>query len=328
MLDRYDPRDEERARGEAFGREISQGSRGATDKRTPSTFDDRDPRDTFLRDVDLPRGAERERVRDRDRAYDLNGDESRLLATVGAFRVVQVEDLRHAAERDAADRKDAAGLRHLERSGLVETIRLDTRDRDVVVLTDAGRDLLGANRREVERGPRQEFHAGLRRGAGTRAGGRVGVQKPRELSHDTRIYRAYLRAETRIRESGGRVRRVVIDHELKRDYQRFLQEGHHGRPVSDGRPGRSPREIADWAREHRLPVQEGRVRFPDARVEFEDRDGWERHEDLEVVTRHYRGAHAASARSSGFTCYVAGSATSGGRGGRGRHAGLAEEVLG
>jgi hypothetical protein len=63
-------------------------------------------------------------------------------------------------------------------------------------------------------------------------------------------------------------------------------------------------------------------------VEFEDRDGWERHEDLEVVTRHYRGAHAASARSSGFTCYVAGSATSGGRGGRGRHAGLAEEVLG
>jgi hypothetical protein len=187
---------------------------------------------------------------------------------------------------------------------------------------------LEANRREVERGPRQEFHAGLRRDAGTRAGTRAGIQKPRELSHDSRIYRAYLRAESRIRENGGRVRRVVIDHELKRDYQRFLHEGHHERPVRDGRPGRSPREIAAWAREHRLPVQEGRVRFPDARIEFEDRDGWERHEDLEVVTPHYRGAHAVSARSSGFTCYVVGTGHSGGRGGRGRHGGLAEEALG
>ncbi len=61
---------------------------------------------------------------------------------------------------------------------------------------------------------------------------------------------------------------------------------------------------------------------------FEDRDGWERHEDLEVVTPHYRGAHAASARSSGFTCYVVGTGHSGGRGGRGRRAGFAEEVLG
>ena len=77
MLDRYDPRDDDRARGDAFGREISQGSRGATDKRTPTTFDDRDQRNTFLRDVDLPHGIERERVRDRDRAYDLNGDEMR-----------------------------------------------------------------------------------------------------------------------------------------------------------------------------------------------------------------------------------------------------------
>jgi hypothetical protein len=100
MLDRYDPRDDERARGDSFGRETSQGSRGATDKRVPSTSDNRDPRDTFLRNVEMPRGAERERLRDRDRACDLNGDESRLLSTVGASRVAQVDDLRHAIERD------------------------------------------------------------------------------------------------------------------------------------------------------------------------------------------------------------------------------------
>ena len=54
MLDRYDPRDDERARGESFGRELSQGSRGATEKRTPSGFDSSDPRDTLVRDVAVP----------------------------------------------------------------------------------------------------------------------------------------------------------------------------------------------------------------------------------------------------------------------------------
>jgi hypothetical protein len=42
----------------------------------------------------LPRGLEREHVRDRDREYTLRGSESRTLATVGAFRVVSSRDLR------------------------------------------------------------------------------------------------------------------------------------------------------------------------------------------------------------------------------------------
>src|SRR6478672_10697738 len=48
--------------------------------------DSTDPRDVFLRDLDLPRGPERERVFDGDREYTLRGSESRTLATVGAFR--------------------------------------------------------------------------------------------------------------------------------------------------------------------------------------------------------------------------------------------------
>ena len=213
-------------------------------------------------------------------------------------------------------------------AGSLRSFTSTTRDRDAVVLTDAGRNLIEANRRDAERGPRQEFHAGMRRASVARGGARASVQKPRELSHDSRIYRAYLRAEARILENGGRVRRVVLDHELKRDYQRFLQEGNCGRAESDSRAHRSPREIEAWAREHRLPMADDRVRFPDVRVEYEDRNGLERHEDLEVVTPHYRGAHAASARSSGFTCFAVGGGSSGGRGGRGRHTGLADEFLG
>lgn len=328
MLDRYDPREDERARGESFGREISQGSRGATEKRTPSGLDSNEPRDTFLRDVDLPRGPERERVRNRNRSYDLNGEESRLLSTVGAFRVVQVDNMRSAMAQDEDRRGVDASVRHLRKSGLVDTLRLDDQTRDVAVLTEAGRGLLEANRRDVEGRPRQGFYAGVRRVRSASRGPRAGLQKPRELSHDSRIYSAYLRAEARIRDAGGRVRRIVLDHELKGDYQRFLHEGNRGQSGRHERPERSQREIAEWACVRQLPMADDSVRFPDVRVEYEDSHGWERHEDLEVVTPHYRGAHAASARASGFTCYASIGRTSGGRGGRGRHAGLADEFLG
>ncbi len=43
-----------------------------------------------MRGLDLPRGDERELVVDRDRVYELDGEDSRTLAVVGAFRVVHV----------------------------------------------------------------------------------------------------------------------------------------------------------------------------------------------------------------------------------------------
>ena len=46
-----------------------------------------------MRDLDLPRGDERELVVDRDRVYELDGEDSRTLAAVGAFRVVPEHDL-------------------------------------------------------------------------------------------------------------------------------------------------------------------------------------------------------------------------------------------
>ena len=55
--------------------------------------DDQEPRDALMRDVDLPRGEGRELVLDRDRVYELNGEDSRTLAAVGTFRVVPEQDL-------------------------------------------------------------------------------------------------------------------------------------------------------------------------------------------------------------------------------------------
>jgi len=305
MVDRYDPRGDNRDRRSASDRSL--GGRGCTRDREGN--EERDQGDVFTRALDLPRGPNREQVRDRDRVYELDGAESRMLATVG--------------ERDLYDLRDDArpsrqSISHLEAEGLIRRSALSTDDR-AVALTNRGRDLLEANRYERHdrsQEPRQTFYAGLR--------------KPREQTHDTKVYPAYRRTEERLRGQGGRVRRVVLDYELKRDYQRFLQERNRGKKDCDGRPDRGPAEIARWAREHDLPYDDGHVRFPDARIEYEDRDGRSRHEDLEVVTAHYRGAHAGATAKSGFTCYLSMGCSVGGRGGGGRrtaHPRIAEELL-
>lgn len=63
--------------------------------------------------------------------------------------------------------------------------------------------------------------------------------------------------------------------------------------------------------QHDLPYFDEQVHFPDFRIEYEVR-GREEHEDVEIVTQHYRGAHAASVARAGFRCY-------GGRASRGGH---------
>jgi hypothetical protein len=72
------------------------------------------------------------------------------------------------------------------------------------------------------------------------------------------------------------------------------------------------------------------VHFPDVRLEYEV-DGRHDHEDVEVVTIHYRGAHGAAVGRSGFSSYRGSSARIGGRsgshGGRSPDPHLAEELL-
>jgi hypothetical protein len=67
-----------------------------------------------MRDLDLPRGEDRELVIDRDRVYELNGEDSRRLAVVGAFGIVPEQDL--DTGRGTLD--------HLRCEGLVETVDL------------------------------------------------------------------------------------------------------------------------------------------------------------------------------------------------------------
>jgi hypothetical protein len=269
---------------------------------------DIDPRDVFVDGLELPRGLDREIVLDGEHRYELNCDDSRTLAAVGAFRVVAERDLRDPRDESVDGREP--DLRHLRDEGLAEFVKLDGRER-ALTLTERGHHLLEAHRLDRDDAREQAFYAG--------------VSRPRELSHDVQLYRAYLREEERIREQGGDIRGVVLEHELKREYQEWLQEANRGRPNSDGRPDRDVRQIETWAHEHDLPYFDGSVHFPDFRIEYE-LHGRDHHEDVEVVTEHYRGAHAASVARAGFRCFGRGGG-SGRTGGRGFDPRLAEDFL-
>jgi hypothetical protein len=303
MWDSLDPRDLESRERDADPREDAS----------------RDPRDVFTNGLDLPRGLERERVHVRDHEYELRGSEVQTLATVGAFRVVPVDDLR--VTRSRSHDLWHGDLDRLRTAGLIRTVAPLDRGHDggrttLIALTRRGRGVLESHRSRGHE-PRQAFYDG--------------VVKPREITHDAQLYRAYLRAAERLQSEHARIHRVVLDCELKREYQRFLQEGNRARSESDGRPTRTREEICAWAAQHDLPILEDRVQFPDFRIEFERADGRRDAEDVEVTTPHYRGAHAAAKARSGFTRFRAGGGRVGGRvsrgGGRAPDPHLAEEFL-
>jgi hypothetical protein len=62
--------------------------------------------DMAARGLSLPGGEEREPVEFRGRTYSLNGAETRILATVGAFRVIPSEDLRSMQDYQRGSRNE------------------------------------------------------------------------------------------------------------------------------------------------------------------------------------------------------------------------------
>lgn len=243
-----------------------------------------DERAAFARPLHLrlPETPVRESVEHRHHHYRLNGEEARILGTVGAFRVVP------AAELDGA-RPDGdtwhGPVWELAEQGLVErqTIVVNEQPTAVVVLTREGKALLDARQEAGPEGARQQYHAGL--------------VKPRELAHDTQLLRLYEQAAGRLEADGHRVERVVLDYELKRDYQRFLN-----------RPDRSPDAEVDmraFADARQLPIVDGHLELPDLRIEYETPDGRIESRDLELVTEHYSRGQLAGKAQAGFSLYRA-----------------------
>src|SRR3954454_8013225 len=214
------------------------------------------------RDQAPERGAQRSR----ETAWRLDESEFGPMRIVGAFRAVDGRDI----DPGSVNRLLARGL--MERKTVF--LRRGGERREVLVLTATGRDLLRSQQAD---GDAQRYYAGL--------------VKPRELEHDMAIYAAFREQAAGIEKAGGRIGRVVLDYELKSAINREMNR-EQGPSAEERR--------RHLSRDFELPVIDDRLALPDVRIEYTDRDGREQHLDVEVITRHYRGAHRAVKSQSGF----------------------------
>jgi hypothetical protein len=91
----------------------------------------------------------------------------------------------------------------------------------------------------------------------------AGVSRSREIDHDSNLYATFRQEEARLRDEHPDldIRRVILEQDLKREYQEFLQDHNRNRSDSDGRPGRDENEVREWAREHDLPYFDDQALF-------------------------------------------------------------------
>lgn len=262
------------------------------------------PREPRSRTVD-PEDTRRARRMPREViGLELRDEEKKLLTEVGRFRVVRIEDLNQTIY-DGKSRKLENDLNYLRDKGLVETQRVNLRHDgkrrtiervEVVTLTKAGRSLL------IKQGdlPKdQKVYAGL--------------VKPREVEHDSQIYRAYRKEAERIESNGGSNLRVRLDYEIKADVQKAIYAERKADPKRD--MAEIKRQVATRLE---LPFVDGKIQIPDARIDYDlprevnqdpsqDQGSRTGHEDIEVLTAAYHAGHLRSKAQAGFRNYASAS---------------------
>lgn len=255
----------------------------------------REPRQrSIARDRQMDQRTRRQAIPQQVVGLSLRDEERKVLAEVGRFRVITTRDLSETVydnrqsrmERDLAFLRDkglvqvdAVNARRDGRGGRVEQL-------EVVTLTRAGRDVT----RQTSGLPQeQKLYAGM--------------VKPREVEHDTQIYRAYRKEAEQIERKGGTNLRVQLDFELKSN----VQKGIHAARKAE--PERDMAEIKQQvAQQFDLPYVNGGIQIPDARIEYDlDQGSRTGHEDIEVLTAAYRPGHLRAKAQAGFHAYASAS---------------------
>ncbi len=219
--------------------------------------------------------------RGRDREYSLRASEVRTLTDIGKFRVVPADDL--ACFGYQGNRTQMEGdVRNLILQGLVEQRTIEgysSYSTKVFTLTKNGHRLL--ERAQLVSSRQTIYH---------------GLVKPKEARHDADLYRLYQKVSREIERSGGKVRRVVLDFELKKDLYQAL---------SRMRPDEDPRyERIFIANQFDLKVVDGKIPIPDLRIEYEDDCRDVRRLDLEIATRDYRPQGLGEKAKAGFHMFA------------------------
>ena len=229
------------------------------------------------------RGSDRSRTiyRGRNREYSLRESEVRTLTELGKFRVVPADDLARFGYNGDVSRMES-DVRNLARHALVEPKTIEGHSSfttKVLTLTKDGHWLL--ERAQLVSHRQATYH---------------GLVKPKEARHDADLYRLYQQVASDIEDSGGKVRRVVLDFELKKDLYQAL---------SRMRPDKDPRyERIFIANQFDLKVVNGKIPIPDLRIEYEDDCREIRRLDLEVATRDYRPQGLGEKAKAGFHLFA------------------------
>ena len=224
-------------------------------------------------------------IRVRGYMYRLSPEELETMNDIGRFRTVALADLaqhRYHGNTSALQQD----LRSLRAQGLVQPRTVwngpTSQKLAVVVLTKLGKELLELERQSE---PGQALYAGF--------------VKPAEVRHDAAIYRMYQAEKQKIERSGGRIRRVILDYELKQKVYSLLAKA-KALP-----PPEYARRQAQVARENGLTVIHGKIPLPDLRIEYETSTGNRAQVDLELATGHYHGPALQTKAEAGFKMYAA-----------------------
>ena len=257
-----------------------------------------DPLDILTRDDSRSRTptptrsrSDREREQARTghrREYDPRQDKrgfqertERALADVGMYRNVSYRDLAESqfgghpyTARRAVDRmiRDGLVVDHQAKGPKGGTYK-------VLTLTEAG--ARKARDYAIEQGFDKEQQTWS------------GLVKRGELNHDTAVYRAARIEQRRLLQQGARIRRVRIDAEMKKQVARATEKTRatEGRAAADTARRKAAQDLE-------LPMQQGRVVYPDAQIEYLDIEGRSGRVNVEVASENYRpGAIAAKARA-------------------------------
>jgi hypothetical protein len=175
-------------------------------------------------------------------------------------------------------------VHNLVRQGLVEqhgTSVLKQDSRQVLALTKRGQGLI---RRHNFAPEDQAIYSGF--------------VKPKEADHDADLYRLYHKAADEIERKGGKVLRGQLDYELKEKLYRKLGK------AQARQDGHLQRQKEEFARELHLPIVQGKVSFPDLRIEYATEELEISRVDLELATGHYHAGHLSDKARAGFQIYA------------------------
>src|SRR6266481_6818185 len=217
--------------------------------------------------------------RDRNREYLLRESEVQTLIELGKFRVVPADDLAQLGYRGDRSRMEN-DVQHLRHQGLIEQRSIEGHEsysKQVLALTKEGHKLLSEQNLIPDR--QAIYH---------------GFVKPKEARHDADLYRLYHKVAREIDDVGGKVRRVILDYELKQELYRKLSRVDPNKKLAY--------ERIRVANEFDLKVVNDKIPVPDLRIEYEDECRELRRLDLEIATRDYRPQELAEKAKADSSC--------------------------